>query len=113
MAQPSGLPEYEPLPDFVSPLQVPCFRDTMLHALGGGTIMGGWRFYKSSDMGWTRGRSAVAMNSGFKSFFVLALTSWGICRWRLVLQVRETMAQKQRIEEQQKRVRRRRLQEAI
>jgi hypothetical protein len=28
------------LPTFVNPLRVPCFRQTMLHALGGGTFMG-------------------------------------------------------------------------
>ena len=37
------------LPTFVNPLRVPCLRQTLLHALIGGTFMGSWRFYKCRE----------------------------------------------------------------
>jgi hypothetical protein len=84
------------LPTWVNPLRVPCFRQTMLHALGGSTFMGAhgchalihkaalrsaltrwstchhagcWRFYKSRS-------HAQATNTGVKCFVFLGITSW-------------------------------------
>ena len=77
------------LPTLVNPLRVPCLRQTLLHALAGGTFMGTWRFYKSRacssgcpDHGdhitlctWA-GKHLQAANTGIKCFCFLGVTSW-------------------------------------
>ena len=123
----------EPLDTFVNPLRVPCFRQTMLHSLAGGTFMGCWRFYKSRPPSqhpspapadapaaarWTpaaaadlcpaiggAGSHGLAANTGVKSFVFLGVTSWALCRFRLVQELQQAELVRQQIEKQQSQVR--------
>jgi hypothetical protein len=90
-----------PLDTFVNPLRVPCFRQVMLHALGGSTFMGCFRYYKS-------GSGFLAANSGIKSFAVLGITAWGICRFQVYQELLQAEELREKIERSQRQVQRQR-----
>eukprot|EP00179_Madagascaria_erythrocladioides_P012266 CAMPEP_0198369260 /NCGR_PEP_ID=MMETSP1450-20131203/156119_1 /TAXON_ID=753684 ORGANISM="Madagascaria erythrocladiodes, Strain CCMP3234" /NCGR_SAMPLE_ID=MMETSP1450 /ASSEMBLY_ACC=CAM_ASM_001115 /LENGTH=197 /DNA_ID=CAMNT_0044076779 /DNA_START=201 /DNA_END=795 /DNA_ORIENTATION=- len=64
---------------------VPCFREAMLYSIGGGSAMGGLRFYRTRN-------GMKAADTAVKSFVLFAAISWFVCR-REYRQKRESVYQ--------------------
>eukprot|EP00127_Corallochytrium_limacisporum_P006323 Clim_evm34s225 gene=Clim_evmTU34s225 len=56
--------------------RIPCARDSYLYGIGGGSMLGTWRFLQTRNV-------LQGCNWAIGSFIVISFASWEICRYRL------------------------------